>query len=83
MVEEEEGEMKLLITLLCILSICSCSKAEKYPDPKELKRASGTIQHPTYGEYPEEVAFYQGMTLMPGQSTMVTIEIPIERGEEK
>jgi len=40
-----------------------------YPDPKDLPVVNGIINHPTYGEYPENIPFRQGMTLMPGQSS--------------
>jgi len=43
-----------------------------------LTRSEDMIHHPTYGDYPKEVVFKQGMDLMPGQSAVVSIAIPIE-----
>ena len=40
----------------------------------EWKNAGDMINHPEYGIYQNEVPFYQGMTLMPGQSATFEIE---------
>jgi len=58
----------------------------RHPSVEKLERSNGQIYHPTYGDYtygdyPETIPFEQGMTLMPGQSTVGTImiEIPVEQ----
>ena len=39
----------------------------------------GNINHPIYGNYPETVPFEQGMTLRPGQRTIIgRIIVPLE-----
>lgn len=43
-----------------------------------LPDASSNIHHPVYGAYPDTVPFEQGMTLMPGQSATMTLDIPLE-----
>lgn len=52
--------------------------ANRYPDPDDLPVVNGVIKHPVYGEYPENVSFSQGMSLMPGQSAGFNIVIELE-----
>ena len=69
---------------IIIVSVLACTwmwwDASQYPAVEDLVRSDGIIHHPKYGSYPEELEFNQGMTIMPGQSAMVTIEIPVPRG---
>lgn len=48
---------------------------KRYPNPNELPCSEGIINHPTYGKYPKEVEFKQGMDLMPGQSATIPITL--------
>jgi len=55
----------------------------KYPPINILPRSNGIIHHPTYGDYPEEVPFEQGMTLMPGQSAEMEIGISFQEDKPR
>lgn len=59
------------------------SHARKYPKVENLKRSNGMIHHPTFGSYPEETPFVEGITLMPGQRPMAEIAIEIKLKDEK
>ncbi len=85
-----KGEIMKMIFLLIIfvslwflffLEINDLSKKEKFPNVADLKESNGIIHHPTYGEYPKEKSFSQGMTLMPGQSATGEMVIEIGKGE--
>lgn len=75
----------LIISILCftvggIYFLLGMRLGRNYPDPKNLLRSNGMIHHPTYGSYPEEVEFHQGMALLPGQ--MAEMELgPIDPQE--
>lgn len=45
--------------------------------------ADGLIHHPIYGTYPSKIPFEEGMTLMPGQGTIVTFEVSLPLGTLK
>ena len=49
-----------------------------YQDYPVLEQSNGTIHNSTLGNYPAEVPFEQGMSLMPGQSTTFDIMIEVE-----
>jgi len=64
------------LIILLVLVLCGCQN--RYPSTDDLSRSEGTIHHPVYGDYSEEVEFEQGMTLMPGQTALhaIVIEFP-------
>ncbi len=67
--------MRLLI-LLCVLATFmvtyySLNAVDKKGFDQKM------IHHPIYGDYPAEIPFEQGMTLMPGQSAVGTIIVEI------
>lgn len=75
--------IQILAVFVVVFGVAIFTKLKtevKFPPVEKLSHSDGKIHHPTYGSYPEEIEFYQGMTLMPGQSTTTTAEfyIPIE-----
>ena len=66
--------MRKFLWIMLLAFSLGCSQKTPRPD------AEGNIHHPTYGTYPATVPFERGMTLMPGQRTEVTIEIPLSPG---
>lgn len=68
--------MKILIIItLAYLLAMGCAFIyikTRYPSGSSLKPdVNGVIHHPKYGDYPAEIKYSQGMTLMPGQSTEI------------
>ena len=66
------GLFIVLVLTIMLLQIYKNSKS--YPSIDNLLRKDGMIHHPTYGKYPEEVNYEQGMTLHPGQSATVILD---------
>lgn len=49
---------------------------KKFPPADQLKITNGIIHHPTFGDYPAEVEYKKGMSIMPGQKARVKINLP-------
>lgn len=78
--------MKKLFVMLIIVvigfAIFKFIDSQRYPSPDKLPRSNGIIHHPIYGDYPEEIPFEQGMSLMPEQiTTFSNIPIRYEEGD--
>lgn len=59
-----------------VLGAAFITHERKFPPASKLQPdAKGIIHHPTLGDYPQEVEYTPGMTLYPGQSASISIEI--------
>lgn len=71
--------ISIAVIIICLIVNGWCWKVrkvrKKYPPAHKLECSNGIIHHPAYGDYPAEVKYEPGMTLMPGQKANVTLII--------
>ncbi len=66
----------VVIVLVLVLLVWFMRRPPAWATPD----AQGIIHHPRYGDYPATVPFKEGMTIMPRQTAIASLEIPLSKG---
>lgn len=59
------------------------NEERRFPSAEKLVQRDGMIEHPTYGRYPSQVPYEEGMTLYPGQTAVGAVVVPMESTEKE